>query len=251
MNSRGSIYIGTSGWSYDWWRGTFYPESLAKARWLPYLASRLRTVEINYSFYRLPKRENFEKWRDLVDPEFVFAVKASRYITHNKKLKDAGEAWRRFHDAAFGLADKLGPILFEFPPAWGKDLQRLEEFLGILPEDLKCAFEFRHPSWFEPKVYRALDAKGASLVTSDSPRFPKSFEETGGFSFIRLHGGRVLYGSEYSPDELAGWAEHLLDLSSRGRDSYIYFNNDAFGFAPNNALKLKSLVEEARERKAA
>lgn len=240
------LYVGTSGWSYDWWRGVFYPEGLPKEKWLSFYASQFKTVEINYSFYRLPSRSAFEKWSRTVPRDFIFAVKASRYITHNKKLKGAEDAWKRFIEASVGLGEKLGPILFEFQPSWRKNADRLAEFLEILPRRLRYAFEFRHPSWFDEEIYRLLSEKGASLVTADSPRFPLSFEETADFSFIRFHGGRILYGSEYSSEELKGWAERISDMLKRGRDVYAYFNNDAYGFAPKNARELLGLIAEIR-----
>ena len=246
----GMAHIGTSGWSYDWWRGVFYPREIAKNRWLTFYASRFKTVEINYSFYRLPSKAVFEKWRDTVGPDFTFAVKASRYITHNRKLKDCREPWKRFYDAAYGLGDKLGPVLFEFPATGPKNTERLAGFLEVLPGTLRYAFEFRHPSWFDGEIYELLTEKGASLVTADSPHFPQSFEETADFSFIRFHGGRILYGSEYSLDELRVWASRIVDMTGRGRDVYAYFNNDAFGFAPKNAAELEGLLYGREEEVA-
>ncbi|MCL4499032.1 MAG: DUF72 domain-containing protein [Chloroflexi bacterium] len=236
------IYIGTSGWSYDWWREIFYPSDLPKTRWLSFYASRFRTVEVNNSFYRLPSRTVFEKWSRSVGDGFLFAVKASRYITHTKKLKEPVEPWSRLLEATSGLGNKLGPILFEFQPSWRKNYERLADFLKILPEGLDYAFEFRHPSWFARDTYDLLAGKGASLVIADSPRFPRVFEETSDLIFVRFHGGRLLYGSEYSDRELAWWARFMLDAERRGKRIFAYFNNDAFGFAPKNAAQLESLL---------
>ncbi|MHB0976089.1 MAG: DUF72 domain-containing protein [Candidatus Aquicultorales bacterium] len=244
------IYIGTSGWSYEWWKDSFYPADLSKAKWLSYYSGRFSTVEINRSFYRLPTRDTFEKWKETVGEDFVFAVKASRYLTHNKKLKDPEEPWRRFIEAAVGLGSTLGPILFEFQPSWRKNAERLSAFLSILPDTFRYAFEFRHPTWFDSEVFDLLRSKGAALVTADSPRFPQSFEITAGFSFIRFHGGRLLYSSDYSGSELEEWGERILDMARDGRSVYAYFNNDAFGFAPKNARELIAIIEAKKEKAA-
>jgi len=236
------LYIGPSGWSYKHWKEIVYPASLPSREWLAFYSKRFSTVEINNSFYRLPKRETFETWRNTTPPGFVFAVKANRYLTHVKKLKDAGDAWERFIENACGLGEKLGPILFQFPATWHANLERLAAFLTILPNEYRYAFEFRHESWFTPDVYTLLKEKGAALCIADSPEWPEVIEITAPFIFIRLHGGRILYASEYSPAELSEWAKLIAGFLRRRLDVFVYFNNDAYGFAVKNATQLKELL---------
>ncbi|MBE0447922.1 MAG: DUF72 domain-containing protein [Actinobacteria bacterium] len=237
------LYIGTSGWSYKHWRGLFYPAELSQSKWLEFYARTFATVEINSSFYRLPKRETFELWRERTPQEFIFAVKASRYITHVKKLKGAEEALEKFLRNANGLGEKLGPILFQFPANWRANLERLDGFIKILPPNYRYAFEFRHESWFSEDTYTLLRGGNAALCIADSPQWPISYEITSPFTFIRLHGGQILYASEYSDVELSRWAEIIAGFLSRRLDVFVYFNNDAFGYAVKNAQYLKRLLD--------
>lgn len=242
---RGRAYVGTSGWSYPHWRNLFYAKGLPQNRWLAFYAEHFDTVELNNPFYRLPRPETFEKWRHATPKGFVFAVKASRYLTHVRKLAEPNEPWRKLYESARHLAGKLGPILFQFPPNWKADPKRLEGFLEVLPEDLRYAFEFRNPTWFDADVYELLAAKPAALCQADSPRLPTHYEITAPYTFVRMHGGSRLYASEYSVEELEIWAERILGYLHRGIDSYVYFNNDAHGFAVKNALKLKELLVDS------
>ena len=236
------LYIGTSGWSYKHWRGPFYPAGLAQDKWLEFYARTFQTVEINSSFYRLPKRETFESWRARTPQGFIFAVKGSRYITHVKKLKDVGEALKKLLESADGLGEKLGPILFQFPANWHANLERLAGFIQMLPSGYRYAFEFRHESWFNEGTYTLLRSRETALCIADSPQWPIAYEVTAPFTFIRLHGGRVLYASEYSEPELSRWAEITAGFLSRQLDVFVYFNNDAFGYAVKNALQLKHIL---------
>ncbi len=243
LSEHGKLYIGTSGWSYKHWREVFYPEDLPQSRWLEFYARNFLTVEINSSFYRLPRKETFESWRRKTPKGFIFAVKASHYITHVKKLKDAGEAWERFFENALALDEKLGPILFQFPANWHKNAERLAGFLSILPDGYRYAFEFRDGSWFNGDIYSLLEKKGAALVIADSPQWPSVLEITAPFTFIRMHGGRILYASNYSTKELSWWAQKVAGYLNRQLDVHVYFNNDAYGYAVKNALQLKELIQ--------
>lgn len=236
------LHIGTSGWNYRHWRGPFYPAELSQGSWLEFYAGTFFTVEINSSFYRLPKRETFESWRARTPQGFIFAVKASRYITHVKKLKDVEEAVEKLLRNAGGLGEKLGPVLFQFPANWHVNVERLADFIKILPPDYRYAFEFRHESWFHEGTYALLKGSDIALCITDSPHWPTSYEITAPFIFIRLHGGRVLYASEYSELELSRWAEIIAGFLSRQLDVFTYFNNDAFGYAVKNALQLKRIL---------
>jgi len=239
------LRIGTSGWHYRHWVGVLYPAGLPPASWLARYAEVFDTVELNNSFYRLPREEDFSRWRDGTPGGFVFAVKASRFITHVKRLSGCEEPLRLFLERAGRLGDKLGPVLFQLPPRLEADPQRLRRFLDLLPRGLRSAWEFRHPSWFTEEVYALLRERGACLCVADSPRFPCCREVTASFAFVRLHGGRELYGSEYSRKELAGWAGWIRSRLEEGVSVFIYFNNDARGYAVTNALALKQMMESA------
>lgn len=199
-------------------------------------------MEINNSFYRLPTIEMFSAWREQTPPDFVFSVKADRYLTHIKKLKDPVSPWKNFYTNASALNGKLGPILFQFPPNWQVNVERLSAFLAIIPVGLKTAFEFRHASWFNRAVYDLLIQHGAALCQADSPDWPNSELITAGYVFIRMHGGRELYTSRYTVRELANLASRVKIYLDRGLSVYVYFNNDAQGHAVTNALELRRLL---------
>ncbi len=240
--------VGTSGWHYPHWKGVFYPRELRSGEWLPFYASRFDTVEINNSFYRLPSRETFSAWARSVPSGFVFAVKASRFITHLKKLKEPGDALSALLGNASGLGDSLGPILFQLPPRWKRDTTRLAAFAEALPPGYRYAFEFRDESWLHPETYRILEDKGMALCIADSPSFPRSRRLTAPFAFLRFHGGAVLYGSKYSQKELRGWASFARSLLESGIDVYAYFNNDARGYAVEDAALFRELTGGRRGR---
>lgn len=238
--SRGRLLVGTSGWIYKHWKSTFYPPDLPASAYLRYYADRFPTVEINYSFYKLPARENFEAWRDDTPDRFLFAVKASRFLTHMKKLRDPEEPLHRLFDRLAGLGPKLGPILFQLPPRWNKNLARLVDFLDRLPAGHRYAFEFRDPSWLADDVYRALFDHRAALVISDYRSLPLVQRITADFTYVRLHGGR--FGVGYTAGELRTWAERLRRYLDDGVDAYVYFNNDPDGHAPHDAETLTRLL---------
>jgi len=241
------LFIGTSGWSYTHWAGRFYPSEIPQARWLEYYCHHFATVEINNSFYRLPRETTFQKWRERAPGKFIFAVKASRYITHIKKLNEPVESAELFLTRARFLGDKLGPILFQIPPGLKAKPDRLEQILRSRPEDLSYCFEFRHASWFCKEVYDLLRQYNSALCIADSPEFPMVIQRTADFSYFRLHGSTMLYRSQYSSEELKIWAERIKRILDEGADVYVYFDNDAEGYAVMNALELVSLLSQREE----
>ena len=237
------LLIGTSGYVYPHWRGgVFYPKNLPLKKELEYYAQNFKTVELNNPFYRLPESKTFKNWQKRVPQDFIFAVKVSRFITHIKKLKNCEKAWQVFLKRALNLKEKLGPFLFQFPPNWKKDLKRIEDFLKFLQKnDQKYlyVFEFRHPSWFEENLFAILRKyQNATLCLADSPKWPFCEVITGSFVYIRMHGGKILYGSNYSKKELKDWAKKIKKYLKKNLDVYVYFNNDAYGFALKNAKEL-------------
>lgn len=239
----GTIHIGTSGWHYDHWKGPFYPDDMPTADYLAFYAERFRSAEINNSFYRLPSKETLRQWRDTVGNGFVFAFKASRYLTHMKKLKDPEEPLQNVYDAAEALGDALGPILFQLPPRWRFNAERLEHFLETLSDDHRHVFEFRDESWFDERAYDLLRDHNAAfclyeLAGRQSPR-----ETTADFVYVRLHGpGAEKYQGRYDRQALGGWAGALTAWSDSVGDVYLYFDNDEKGYAVINAGEMKEMV---------
>lgn len=243
-----SIWIGTSGWVYPHWQGRFYPTNLPIHDQLAYYAHAFPTVEINRSFYRLPTTEQFRGWAAQVthDPAFRFAVKASRYITHLKKLSDPQESITRLLTAARGLGGHLSVFLYQLPPHWHADLARLEEFLPYLPPDYPAAFEFRDPSWFEPhtlaRLEQLLTTAHAALAIGIGGAYPTplNIPTIGPFHYLRFHAGAS--GIGFSDPELAFWAERLAHDAEAGYEAYAYFNNDAEGHAIADAQTLREML---------
>ncbi|WP_447974299.1 DUF72 domain-containing protein [Nitrospira sp. Kam-Ns4a] len=241
-------FVGTSGWNYPGWRGTFYPEDLPSRRYLAFYAGEFGTTEVNYSFYHLPKPQTYANWAAQVPEGFVFAVKASRLVTHIKRLKGVEEPWGKFVEHARALGERLGPILLQFPPSWAKDEMRLAAFLALAQEaaqgktGLRLVFEFRHESWFVEPVYRLLRRHGAALCIADSPRYPRRDVMTADFAYFRFHGRTKLFASRYTEAELAAEARAMRRFLKNGLDVYAYFNNDAEGHAVANARALKALL---------
>ncbi|MCL4458863.1 MAG: DUF72 domain-containing protein [Chloroflexi bacterium] len=232
--------IGTSGWVYEHWKGIFYPEGLPQAQQLRFYTAHFPTVEINYSFYHLPSRANFESWREQTPEDFVFAVKASRYLSHIKRLLNCAEPLGRFLENAAGLGSKMGVILFQFPPHWGKNIERLSAFLNLLPPNRRYAFEFRHPSWLSFNVYATLREHNCALCLPDHPTMPLDLQLTADFTYIRMHGGAYSIG--YSDEELEIWAQRIKEYVRQNIQVYVYFNNDAEGYAVSNARKLMAML---------
>jgi uncharacterized protein YecE (DUF72 family) len=240
--TRGVIHVGTSGWHYDHWTGPFYPEGTAAGDRLAYYCSRFAAVEVNNSFYQLPSARTLAAWRDAVPPGFVFAAKASRYITHMKKLKDSRAAAATFFDRIATLGPRLGPILFQLPPRWRFNPERLETFLARLPEGPRCAFEFRDPSWFDQRCLNILARHGAAFCIYELAGEAAPREVTADFVYVRLHGPGEAYQGRYRTPELAGWAGAFHSWAGQGREIFCFFDNDQNGYAALNALELRVMV---------
>jgi uncharacterized protein YecE (DUF72 family) len=244
MKRSGQIHIGTSGWHYAHWRGPYYPKDIADREMLPYYARSFRAAEINNSFYRLPEKRTFISWREAVPEGFLFAVKASRYITHMKKLKDPEQPLELFIERVSSLEDKLGPILFQLPPRWKCNIERLRAFLDVLGNDCRSAFEFRDPSWFHDGVYQALEQAGAAFCIYDLDGTLSPKIVTGPFVYVRLHGPDGPYRGRYSDQALAGWAGAFAEWVRQGREIFCFFDNDEAGYAVRNALRLQEMASD-------
>ena len=243
------IRIGCSGWNYAHWRnGVFYPPRLPSRAWLQFYAERFDTVELNTTFYRLPRREVVARWAQEAPDGFLFAAKVSRYVTHIKRLADVGEHLPLLLERIEPLAEtrKLGPLLWQLPPTFKRDDERLAAALAAAPSGFRHAFEFRHESWFADDVMAILRANDAALVVADRPEIHafQTHTQTADFSFLRFHYGSRGRGGNYGPTELEGWARRISAWAD-GRDVYAYFNNDWEGFAPANAIALRSLLDES------
>ncbi|MDI6591927.1 MAG: DUF72 domain-containing protein [Patescibacteria group bacterium] len=257
----GQLFIGTSGWIYGHWTGIFYPEDLPAKDKLRYFSKHFKTAEINYSFYHLPRPTTYQNWYNQVSADFIFAVKASRFITHIKRLEDVKEAWKQFLENALNLKEKLGPILFQFPPSFKatpENIKRLEEFLKTITLMrrkiqamaliLRYALEFRHKSWCDSEginetIYKLLKKHNVAWVISDSPSWQKSEAVTADFVYIRMHGSKILFASKYTKKELQDLAQKIKKWLKKGLDVYCYFNNDAYGYAVENAKELLKLCK--------
>ena len=237
------IRIGTSGWHYRHWVGTFYPDDLKPARMFEYYQRFFDTVELNNSFYRLPTPEAFQTWRDAAAPDFRFAVKGSRFLTHNKKLKEPQQALDNLLPRAELLGKKLGPILFQLPPKWKLNSERLEAFLQALPKDRRYAFEFREPSWHTQAVYDILRRHNAAYCIYELAGFHTPIVVTADFAYVRLHGPGGKYQGCYAGEKLCEWADRIVQWSRKLRAIYVYFDNDDSGYAPQNALELKQQLK--------
>jgi uncharacterized protein YecE (DUF72 family) len=242
-NLMGMLRIGTSGWVYKHWIERFYPAELPKEKQLAFYAQHFSTVEGNFSFYRLPPRSTFATWHDRTPDDFLFAVKASRYLTHLKKLKEPQEPLARLINAACGLQEKLTAILFQFPPNWQLDLDRLEAFLEVLQSypNYRYAMEFRHPSWLIPQVFQQLERSQVALCLPISPTVPLNVRLTTSWTYLRFHHGQQAI--VYSESELIDWAKQIYFFLTQDVDVYAYFNNDAEGYAIQNANGLRKLLK--------
>ncbi len=240
-----TVRVGCSGWNYAHWRELVYPKGLPPGRWLAYYATLFDTVEVNTTFYRLPARPAVEGWARQSPPGFLFAVKASRYLTHIKRLTDMRAGVARFYERIEPLleAGKLGPVLWQLPGNFRRDDERLEAALDALPEG-RHAFEFRHESWFTPEVYELLRSRAVALVIGDTPERPfQTHEQTADWTFLRFHYGSRGRNGNYSQRELDAWAARIAKWR-RSIDVYAYFNNDWNGYAVRNGLYLKRALAE-------
>lgn len=240
---KGSIRIGTSGWHYKHWNGTFYPEGTPASRQFAEYSKVFDTVELNNSFYHLPAKSTYEKWQEKSPENFLFSVKGSRYITHMKKLLQPREALNKFLSHAAELGHKLGPVLFQLPPGWNINADRLREFLELLPADNRYAFEFRNTTWYAPVVYEMLHEHNAAfcIYELDNHRSPKKV--TADFVYVRLHGPGGKYQGRYHMNTQRAWANQCKKWQREGKDVYVYYDNDEAGYAAFNAQELKELTE--------
>ena len=241
-----TLLIGTSGYVYPHWRkGIFYPAGLPARRELAWYAERFPTVELNNPFYRMPEPATVERWRDAVPPTFVFAVKASRFITHTLRLRDSGPALAELETRAALLGEKRGPMLFQLPPTFPLDLPRLDSFVAQLDPARRWVMEFRHPSWHQPEVYDALARRVVALcIPIGGPVFP-DLVVTAPFVYLRFHAGRGP-GGGFEAEALREWAGRLRGVRRSGLDAYVYFNNDRDGHAVRDAQSLTELLRPGR-----
>lgn len=238
------IRVGTSGWHYPHWRGAFYPVNLPTQRWLSYYAQHFDTVELNNSFYRLPPESAVQSWCQQTPKSFLFAVKASRYITHSLRLANPNPGLDRFFKRIVNLGPRLGPILFQLPPRWRPDPERLASFLHVLAAGHRYAFEFRDERWQQPEIYALLRKHGAALCIFHLAGYQSPIQLTADFAYIRLHGPtEIKYAGKYTRHQLATWAHRIASWRGQIRAVYVYFDNDQGGFAAENAARLRIMLQ--------
>lgn len=240
MNKK--LYIGTSGWSYNHWKGMFYPAKIDGDKMLGFYAGDFNTVEINATFYRLPSKNILSQWYHSVPDDFTFSVKASRYITHQKKLNDPQLSIKKFFNLIPILDDKLGPVLFQLPPKWHKNTNRLADFIAALPDDYRYVFEFRDPGWFADDVIDLLNRYNIAFCIYDLQGNETPLHATADFIYIRLHGPGTKYHGSYSKKLLEKWADRFQKWMEDDLEIYCYFNNDYRGHAPRNAALLVKMM---------
>jgi uncharacterized protein YecE (DUF72 family) len=248
------VRIGCSGWQYRDWRGRLYPEGLPTTRWLARYAEEFDTVEVNSTFYRLASRDAVARWVDETPPGFLFALKASRYLTHVRRLREIAQGIHRFYERIMPLveSDKLGPVVWQFPANFrreGDALERVAAALELVPPGRHC-FEFRHESWFDSEVYALLREHNAALVIGDHPKWPfQAHELTADWTLVRLHHGRRGRRGNYSKTEIEEWARRVAQWRRRA-EVFVYFNNDWEGFAVENARSLKRRLRPSPDGRA-
>jgi uncharacterized protein YecE (DUF72 family) len=246
------IRIGTSGYHYKHWLRRYYPEGTKPGEMLQHYVRDFDTVELNNTFYQLPGESTFDAWRDSTPPGFLYSVKGSRFITHMIKLKDAQRGLTNFMPRAERLRRKLGPILWQLPPGWKVNVDRLEEFLSILPRRHRYTFELRNETWMTDSVLELLKKHNAAFCIYELAGYHSPIELTADWTYIRLHGPTSFkYQGSYSDDQLAGWAERIRKWSRTLKGIYVYFDNDDSAYAVENALTLKRMLGRLAQRKAA
>ena len=245
-----TVFIGTSGWQYRHWRDRFYPPEIPTEEWLPYFAARFATVEVNNTFYRLPERSTFERWRAATPPGFVVAIKASRYLTHVKRLSEPRPAVQLMLERAAGLGRRLGPVLLQLPPTFGYTPERLAETLSAFPPRIRVAVEFREKSWFRDEVRELLAKRAAALCLADRyERMVTPEWRTAGWGYIRFHAGRAAPPSCYRPSALERWADRLCEMWTDDEDVFAYFNNDHNGCALRDAARFGRMLDDRGRRR--
>jgi uncharacterized protein YecE (DUF72 family) len=244
MKHPNQIHIGTSGWHYDHWKGPFYPEKTPDKALLNHYIRHFRTTEINNSFYKLPSEKTLATWRNSTPEGFLFSVKGSRFITHMKKLKDPELSLPPFIERIDLLGEKLGPILFQLPPNWRYNGDRLRRFVRELPEGYRYVFEFRDPSWVNEESLEMLEERGIALCIYDMAGETSQKDTPGEFVYLRLHGPEEDYGGSYDPQTLAGWVGAFSAWTDKGKEVFCYFDNDEAGYAPLNAKRLQEMIHK-------
>lgn len=246
-----TLRIGTSGWHYRHWLGTYYPADLPAKRMLSHYSAAFDTVEINNSFYKLPSPETLTTWAAITPPGFCFAFKASRFLTHMKKLKDPAEPLARLFARTDVLAEKLGPILFQLPPHWHCNHDRLAEFLALLPANHRYAMEFRDPSWFNQQIFDLLSRHEVAFCLYELAGLVAPEVLTAPFTYVRLHGPGGKYQGRYGVSGLQPWADKLRGWARTLEAAYVYFDNDEAGHAPADAATLRQLLAVPQGRLSA
>ena len=239
------LFVGTSGWQYGHWKRVFYPERLPQRMWLQYFAERFQTVEVNNTFYSLPETSVFERWRATTPADFVFALKMSRYLTHLKRLHAPAEPVARFMERAGVLGTKLGPILIQLPPRAQASPQLLEDTLVRFEPSVRVAVEFRDETWFSQETFDVLERHRAALCLADSPRRKQPIRRTADWGFVRFHEGTGAQAPGYQRDVLGRWVARVAEIWPRDADVYVYFNNDAAGYAITDAVAFAELAAAA------
>ena len=237
------LYVGTSGWQYAHWKRVFYPDKLPQRGWLEYFADRFQTVEVNNTFYNLPERPVFEHWRRGSPRDFIFALKMSRFLTHLKRLHDPEEPVQRFMQRARGLGPKLGPVLIQLPPRFHQNVELLARTLKLFPPKVRISVEFRDETWFTPETQSLLEEHGAALCLADTPRRKQPMWRTADWGFVRFHEGKGSHAPGYERDVLRRWVDRIGETWPRTSDVYVYFNNDAAGYAIRDAVAFAELAE--------
>ncbi len=246
-----SILIGTSGWTYPHWQKAFFPEELPSAERLHFYAQQFNSVEVNTTFYGTPKKSTVRAWREAVPARFRFAIKASRYITHNKKLLQPRKSSIKLFRAIEPIAPQTAALLFQLPPWFAADVERLKKFLGKMPADFRYAFEFRHNTWFCEEVYDVLRGANAALCLWDLKGKSSLLEVTANFVYVRLHGPEVnAYRGSYPGQTLQKWKDRIQAWTRSRKDVLIYFDNDEKGYAPHDALRLSQLLAQTRGKRS-
>jgi len=240
-----SIHIGTSGWQYKHWQGTFYPEGLKMRDWLAHYARSFDCVEVNSSFYRLPTRDTIAGWCEKVPERFLFSVKAPRRITHFKKLKNCEAELDELFGRLETFGHRLGPVLFQLPPRWRCNPNRLENFLANLPSEHRLVLEFRDPSWHNDEIYALLAARSAAFCIFDIGGFTSPIIDTVDVVYVRLHGPGTAYTGNYRAPRLRAWVDRARAWNRRGKDVFLYFDNDERGYAVKNGTRTIGLLKAA------
>ncbi|MBW3613611.1 MAG: DUF72 domain-containing protein [Chloroflexi bacterium] len=233
--------MGTSGFEYDHWRGSFYESRTPRSRWLEVYAGRFDTVELNATFYRLPAGETFARWGERVPDGFRYAVKASRYLTHVRRLREPAEPLERLWTRASRMGAALGPVLYQLPPRWRANPERLQTFLAALPRHPQ-AIEFRDARWYREETFHLLEGAGVALCLHDMPGSEPPPTPIGPFVYLRFHGAGSRYGGRYPSQRLRAWADRIAAWTADGLTVWAYFNNDLGGHAPRDAARLREMV---------